>query len=168
MRVDLSALPEEQQGSEIDRGSRTAPGEPEPRQGPLVRVALFDRGLHKPARLLVVIHHLVVDGVSWRILLEDLQTAYQQLSSGEAMQLPPKTTSFKQWAERLTAYAQSAELQQELAYWLAAPRAQRSPAVDYPGGANTGHRPALCRCRSDHRDPGPAAGGPKGLSDPDQ
>ena len=107
-------------------------------QGPLIRVALFDRGPYKSARLLVVIHHLVVDSVSWRILLEDLQMAYQQLSTGKMIQLPPKTTSFKHWAERLTAYAQSAELRQELTYWLAAPGAQvgRLP-VDYPGGANT-------------------------------
>jgi non-ribosomal peptide synthase protein (TIGR01720 family) len=86
----------------------------------------------------VVIHHLVVDSISWRSLLEDLQMAYQQLSAGRLIHLPPKTTSFKHWAERLTSYAQSAELRQELTYWLAAPCAQvgRLP-VDYPGGANT-------------------------------
>ena len=89
-------------------------------------------------RLLVVIHHLVVDSVSWRILLSDLQMAYQQLSAGQMIRLPPKTTSFKHWAERLTAYAPSAELRQELTYWLAVPCAQvgRLP-VDYPGDANT-------------------------------
>src|SRR5574341_1552775 len=64
--------------------------------------------------------------------------AYQQFSAGKVVQLQPKTTSFKHWAERLTAYAQSAELRQELPYWLATPRAQvgRLP-VDSPGGANT-------------------------------
>ena len=86
----------------------------------------------------MIIHHLVVDSVSWRIVLEDMQMAYQQLSAGQMMQLPPKTTSFKHWAERLVAYAQSAEARQEITYWLAAPRAPvgRLP-VDYPGGANT-------------------------------
>jgi len=106
-------------------------------QGPLIRVALFAYAPHKSARLLVVIHHLV-DSVSRRILLEDLQIAYQQLHTGKVIHLPPKTTSFKHWAERLTAYAQSAELRQELPYWLGTPRTQvgRLP-VDYPGGANT-------------------------------
>ncbi|WP_308189244.1 condensation domain-containing protein [Nostoc mirabile] len=66
--------------------------------GSLVRVALFDLGVYKRCRLLIVIHHLVVDGVSWRILLEDLQTAYNQLSKGEAISLSLKTTSVKQWA----------------------------------------------------------------------
>ena len=63
--------------------------------------------------------------------------AYQQRSAGQMIQLPPKTTSFKHWAERLTAYAQSAELRQDLTYWLAVPCAQvgRLP-VDYPGDAN--------------------------------
>jgi len=50
-------------------------------EGPLLRVALLDLG-DQPNRLLLVIHHLAVDGVSWRILLEDLQQAYQQLSQG--------------------------------------------------------------------------------------
>src|SRR5439155_7870085 len=74
----------------------------------------------------------------WRVLLEDLQTVYGQLCSGATAALPPKTTSFKQWAERLVTYAQSATLRQELAYWLALPwtHVQRLP-VDHPGGANT-------------------------------
>jgi len=65
-----------------------------------MRVALFDLGVHVPRRLLLIIHHLVVDGVSWRILLEDLQTAYQQLSRKETMQLPAKT-SFQHWSYRV-------------------------------------------------------------------
>jgi len=47
-------------------------------------VALFNLGVDKTSRLLLVIHHLVVDGVSWRILVEDLQATYQQLERGEA------------------------------------------------------------------------------------
>jgi len=70
-------------------------------------------------------HHLAVDGVSWRILLEDFQTAYEQVSRGEAIHLPPKTTSFKQWAERST----QAELQQEQDYWLAE---RRKPVARRP------------------------------------
>ncbi|MBC1221786.1 amino acid adenylation domain-containing protein [Nostoc sp. UCD121] len=85
--------------------------------GPLMRVAYFDFGKDKLARLLIIIHHLVVDGVSWRILLEDLQTAYQQLSQGEEIQLPAKTTAFKQWAEKLSEYAHSSGLQLELEDW---------------------------------------------------
>ncbi|HEV8168895.1 MAG TPA: amino acid adenylation domain-containing protein, partial [Pyrinomonadaceae bacterium] len=106
--------------------------------GPLLRVALFDRGPDQTSRLLIVVHHLAVDIVSWGVLVEDLQTAYQQLSRNEAVQLPPRTTPFTQWTRRLKAYAQSNELREEVDYWLAARRASvGSLPVDYSGGANT-------------------------------
>jgi non-ribosomal peptide synthase protein (TIGR01720 family) len=88
-------------------------------KGPLMRVALFNLGINKPGRLLLIIHHLATDGVSWRILLEDLTTAYQQLEQEKPIQLPPKTTSFKDWAYRLLEYGQSEALAAELNYWLA-------------------------------------------------
>ncbi|WLS70581.1 non-ribosomal peptide synthase/polyketide synthase [Pseudomonas aeruginosa] len=84
--------------------------------GPLLRalLATFDDGNQ---RLLLVIHHLVVDGVSWRILFEDLQTAYRQLLAGQAVELPAKTSAFRDWAERLQAFAGDGGLDGELAYW---------------------------------------------------
>ncbi|KAA0984731.1 amino acid adenylation domain-containing protein [Pseudomonas sp. ANT_J12] len=84
--------------------------------GPLIRAVLVDLP-DASQRLLLVIHHLVVDGVSWRILLEDLQSAYQQISAGQALKLPAKTTAFKDWGERLQGHARSARLEAELAYW---------------------------------------------------
>ena len=85
--------------------------------GPLLRAVLatLDDGSQ---RLLLVIHHLVVDGVSWRILFEDLQMAYRQLRSGQVVVLPAKTSAFKHWAERLQAYALAGGLRDERAYWL--------------------------------------------------
>ncbi|MCG6573325.1 amino acid adenylation domain-containing protein [Pseudomonas sp. AF32] len=68
-------------------------------------------------RLLLVIHHLVVDGVSWRVLLEDLQQAYAQLQAGQTPTLPTKTSSTQAWAQRLQTHAGSAALQAQLAYW---------------------------------------------------
>ena len=56
--------------------------------------------------MLLVIHHLVVDGVSWRILREDLEAAYFAIVEGRRAQLAPKTTSMRTWAERVDAYAQ--------------------------------------------------------------
>ena len=82
---------------------------------------MIDLGPRRPAHLLLAAHHLVVDAVSWRILLEDLFNAYQQFASGQAIQLPPKTTSYKLWAERLQDYAQSEALSAELPYWLGSP-----------------------------------------------
>ncbi|WDZ59769.1 non-ribosomal peptide synthetase [Paenibacillus polymyxa] len=85
------------------------------RNGPLVRLALIR--LQESDHLLIVIHHLVVDSVSWRILLEDLETTYQQLANGEKLQLPAKTDSYKEWAARLSKYAQSELARQEISYW---------------------------------------------------
>ncbi|MCP3797620.1 amino acid adenylation domain-containing protein, partial [Paenibacillus sp. CH40] len=84
-------------------------------EGPLLKAGLFHcaDGDH----LLLAIHHMVVDGVSWRILLEDLSNAYEQAVRGEAIQLPAKTDSFRVWSERLSAYADSTEMESEHAYW---------------------------------------------------
>jgi amino acid adenylation domain-containing protein/non-ribosomal peptide synthase protein (TIGR01720 family) len=95
-------------------------------QGPLARAAWFEMG-DGHGRLLLVIHHLVVDAVSWRILLEDLLTLWSQLQAGGTPRLPAKTTSFKHWAERLAGYADSFDLQAELAVWTALADQRLSP-----------------------------------------
>ncbi|AXA24574.1 non-ribosomal peptide synthetase [Pseudomonas putida] len=82
--------------------------------GPLLRAVLADLP-DGSQRLLLVIHHLAVDGVSWRILFEDLQLAFEQLSSGKPLALPGKTSSQRDWAEQLRRYA--TEHSAELGYW---------------------------------------------------
>ncbi|MBW7473808.1 non-ribosomal peptide synthase/polyketide synthase [Paenibacillus oenotherae] len=83
--------------------------------GPLVKLGLFrtNEGDH----LLIAIHHLAVDGVSWRILFEDLAEAYRQAEQGEAITLPAKTDSYRYWSQQMAAYASSDELLKEAAYW---------------------------------------------------
>ncbi|MCF5332136.1 amino acid adenylation domain-containing protein [Pseudomonas syringae] len=88
------------------------------KNGPLLRAVLINLPQGEQ-RLLLVIHHLVVDGVSWRVLLEDLQQAYIALAAGQPALLPAKTSSLKSWAEHLQAYAHSPALEQELGYWQA-------------------------------------------------
>ncbi|MFI9722848.1 amino acid adenylation domain-containing protein [Streptomyces sp. NPDC052396] len=68
-------------------------------------------------RLLVVLHHLVVDGVSWRILMSDFAEAWQQVRSGKAPDLPAVGTSARRWASALEDEALSEEREAELAYW---------------------------------------------------
>ena len=85
-------------------------------QGPLVRFGLFKT--KKGDHLLMVIHHLVVDAVSLRILVEDLETAYQQaLQKKQSITLPPKTDSFQIWSQKLQQYANSWSLLAEIPYW---------------------------------------------------
>ncbi|MDB9527417.1 amino acid adenylation domain-containing protein [Oscillatoria sp. CS-180] len=86
-------------------------------EGPLLRGAFLYLGADQPARLLFIIHHLVIDGVSWRILLEDLALMYTQLREGSPIQLPLKTTPMKQWVEQLQTYAQTETLKTETRFW---------------------------------------------------
>ncbi|AVM22674.1 non-ribosomal peptide synthetase [Bacillus pumilus] len=83
--------------------------------GPLMKVICFHAkdGDH----LLIVTHHLVIDGVSCRILLEDFMSLYQQVAHGKTLVLPPKTHSFKEWAEAIERYAQTQLLKSQSEYW---------------------------------------------------
>jgi surfactin family lipopeptide synthetase A len=83
--------------------------------GPLFRVVLLrtDTGDH----LIFCAHHLVVDGYSWRILLEDLVSAYRQAADGQEIVLPAKTAPFRVWSEALLEYAATEELQAEIPLW---------------------------------------------------
>ena len=81
--IDLSTLPPSQLTSALVAKATELQASLNLESGPLLQVALFHLGSSKPDRLLLVIHHLAVDGVSWRILLEDLQTTYKQLHSGQ-------------------------------------------------------------------------------------
>ncbi|KAA3664907.1 MAG: hypothetical protein DWQ04_03355 [Chloroflexi bacterium] len=85
---------------------------------PLLRAALFDLGPSRPPRLLLIVHHLVVDAVSWRILLADLEHAYQQVVIGQPVELPKPLTSLAQWSQHLSKFAQDRQFQQERDYWL--------------------------------------------------
>nr|WP_236044168.1 non-ribosomal peptide synthetase [Pseudomonas arcuscaelestis] len=104
--------------AQLNAAADTAQRSLDLQQGPLLR-ALLATLADGSQRLLLVIHHLVVDGVSWRILLEDLQSAYQQSLAGQGVRLPAKTHSIKTWAEQLQADARSAVFEQQLAFWQA-------------------------------------------------
>ena len=135
-RVDLSVVPLPEQFAEMEKIAAARQASLNLTTGPLMRVVLFDLGHQQAARLLLIIHHLAVDGVSWRILLEDLFNTYQQLKRDEPIELPPKTTAFQDWALTLSNYSQSQALRSQLEYWLNQPWSQvvRMP-VDFPEGS---------------------------------
>uniref|UniRef100_A0A173H0U4 L-cysteine--[L-cysteinyl-carrier protein] ligase n=1 Tax=Polyangium spumosum TaxID=889282 RepID=A0A173H0U4_9BACT len=137
--VDLSSLAAGAQRAALDQVAARLQGSLDLSAGPVMRAALFTFGspgtaTDRSGRLLWVIHHLVVDAVSWRVLIPDLSTAYQQLAAGQAVRLPAKTTSFKRWAERVTAYARTAAFEEERAILALAPPA--ALPVDRPTGQN--------------------------------
>ena len=85
--------------------------------GRLVKVVEYELGAGRGRRLLLVIHHLLMDEASWPILLEDLERGYEQLKEGQEINLGTKTSSFKQWTDWLKENGATPELQQELEHW---------------------------------------------------
>jgi len=108
------------------------------KNGPLFQVVYFYGGDGPGDRLFVTVHHLAIDGISWRVLLEDFFGVYEQLARGLTPQLPPKTTSFKEWATRIREFARSDAVKAELDYWESLPveSAAQLP-MDNPQGLNT-------------------------------
>jgi amino acid adenylation domain-containing protein/non-ribosomal peptide synthase protein (TIGR01720 family) len=85
--------------------------------GLLLRVVLFRMSRGETDRVLLIAHHLVVDGVSWRILLEDLEHGYAQWRQSQEIELPAKTASFQRWAAHLKQQATSPAVEAEWPYW---------------------------------------------------
>ncbi|MCP6763251.1 MAG: amino acid adenylation domain-containing protein [Fischerella sp. CENA71] len=135
--IDLSATPIEQQAVIIERETNKLQASLDIQLGPVFRAQLFDCGIDQPQRLLLVAHHLVVDAVSWSILLEDLITAYRQLTRGEQVQLPAKTHSYQDWAMALRKYANSQILRAELPYWLTSAASMSVLPADHESTENT-------------------------------
>ncbi|MFE2286473.1 amino acid adenylation domain-containing protein [Streptomyces sp. NPDC059443] len=91
----------------------------DPAAGRMVGAVRFDAGPGLPGRLLLAVHHLVVDGVSWRILLPDLKTAYEALAAGRTPTLPPVATSYRTWANHQLRTAEAGARRAELPAWEA-------------------------------------------------
>ncbi|MCP5091522.1 MAG: amino acid adenylation domain-containing protein [Gammaproteobacteria bacterium] len=132
--IDLSTYWGEAQSRELEDACTEIQASLDLADGPLIRTALFDMGPGHAARLLITAHHLVVDGVSWRILFEQLWQAYRQAAQHQPILLPAKTTSLAIYADALHRLAQSDDLQSEVAYWQSVPpqNTQLLP-VDYDG-----------------------------------
>ncbi|MGH3875074.1 MAG: amino acid adenylation domain-containing protein, partial [Pseudonocardiaceae bacterium] len=138
-RHDLSELAPAQQQAAMLAAAATARADLDPTTGHLIRAVLFDLGTGQRPRLFLTVHHLAVDSVSWRILLDDLDTAYRQAATGVAVALQPPGTSAATWAHRLTEHVRSGALDTDLEHWTrvcgAAPVAL---PVDHPGGHSAG------------------------------
>jgi amino acid adenylation domain-containing protein/non-ribosomal peptide synthase protein (TIGR01720 family) len=106
-RASLAEIPDDLLAESIESRAASVQASVDLVDGPLVRAVHFDCGPSRPGRLLLVVHHAAVDAVSWRILFEDLESAYAARWAGQTPQFPQRTTSFKAWSERLVAYAES-------------------------------------------------------------
>ncbi|HEX5872987.1 MAG TPA: amino acid adenylation domain-containing protein, partial [Longimicrobium sp.] len=136
-RVDLSALDGDEQDRRLAEEADARQASLHLEHGPLGRAVLFDRGGGVRA-LLLVIHHLVVDTVSWRILREDLERACGQIEAGQPVDPGARSTSFQRWSGALEAYAASDTLAAEAPHWRAQGADGVAPLpVDGEAGAGT-------------------------------
>lgn len=136
--VDLSLFAEPEITTIVTRTMTTLQTSMDLDRGPLFQVVLFDCGSDKPSILLLIAHYLVADIEAWQILLEDVLTFYQQLATTGSIRLPTRSSTFKEWTERLHSYAGSDALAKEFAYWLDEARWHLLPLpLDNPQGKNT-------------------------------
>ena len=119
VHCDLSHLEEDARADALEKTLAALQRSLRLDRGPLLRLGWIDLGTGRPGRLFLVAHHLVIDGVSWRILLEDLEQAYGDLLAGNPPDLPPRTTSYRRWAQELEALASGPALAAEKERWLA-------------------------------------------------
>ncbi|KEO82731.1 non-ribosomal peptide synthetase [Tumebacillus flagellatus] len=105
--------------------------------GLVVKAALLNFG-KRQARLLFIIHHLVTDMVSSRILTTDLISIYENLEAGTDAKLPPKTSTYAAWVESATRQMNGDQGERAFAYWKPFLEAagQQSVPVDVPDGPN--------------------------------
>ncbi|HET8586931.1 MAG TPA: condensation domain-containing protein, partial [Candidatus Limnocylindria bacterium] len=133
--VELASVPAEQRAQTIE-ATATVLQAGLSLGGPLLRAAFMDFGPGNDGRLLIVVHHLVMDAVSWRILIEDLNAAAERLIERQPLEAARKTTSYLGWATRLAAAASDIAAR-ERNYW-SSDRWAEVPAlpVDHRIGTN--------------------------------
>ncbi|MFC9861629.1 MULTISPECIES: amino acid adenylation domain-containing protein [unclassified Streptomyces] len=140
-RVDIAGADGEKVRAVIAEQAERAVSRLSPSEGAIVRVVWFDAGPHEPGRLLVLGHHLAVDGVSWRILVPDLAEAWQAAYESRDATLQPVGTSWRRWAQWLTETAAEPAREDRVSWWAdqLAPEdvpvtaEPRDPAVDTMG-----------------------------------
>ncbi|HEU5155525.1 MAG TPA: amino acid adenylation domain-containing protein, partial [Streptosporangiaceae bacterium] len=121
-RHDLSGLDDDAVAAAVEAAATAARADLDLGTGRLIRALLFEFGSERPPRLLLTAHHLAVDGVSWRVLLGDLETAYRQIAAGRSVALEPVGTPFRQWARLLAGHVRAGGFDGALAHWAAATR----------------------------------------------
>ena len=166
---DLSGLPATEQQAAIEARAEELQRSLSLGQGPLIRVATFDLG-DNGHRLMVVVHHFAMDGLSWRPFWEDFDGMLNALEQGSPFTPSPETTPFVEWAHLLKERADSDEIRGEIRRWLDMPWDQVRPIPLGPSGRRRQHQrvgarghPRVQRGRDEGPVPGdarrPAQGG---------
>ncbi|MGC5563595.1 condensation domain-containing protein [Streptomyces sp. FR-108] len=133
-RTDVAGRPERDLAALVRQESDAARDRLRPREGNVLQAVWFDAGPDRRGLLALVVHHLAVDSISWRILAADLATAWQAVEKGAAIALDPVPTSFRRWSHVLAEQAHTRTAVAELPGWLERLR---------PGAARFGDRPRV-------------------------
>ncbi|MFE7952762.1 amino acid adenylation domain-containing protein, partial [Streptomyces sp. NPDC057426] len=118
-RVSVAALAPETLDAVLAADASAAAQRISPETGAVLQAVWFDPGPERPGLLFLTIHHMAVDGVSWRILLPDLAEAWHAARAGRPARLQPVATSFRRWAGHLHEQAQDPALLVQVPYWSA-------------------------------------------------
>jgi|GEM_PF-5363597 len=135
-RIDLTAVPSAEADDRLRAECVRLQRSLDLARGPLFRAALLCFGRGRADRLLLAAHHLTVDGLSFRILIEDLQRALDQLAAGRPIRLPLKTASFRKWAELRAAPLHQREVLERADFWRSIRPADPLPR-DFDRGRNS-------------------------------
>ncbi|MFJ7205932.1 amino acid adenylation domain-containing protein [Streptomyces sp. NPDC098789] len=129
--VDITALADDRLGAAIGAEARAAWSRLAPEAGLMLQAVWFDAGTQRPGRLLLAAHHLVVDGVSWQILLPDLRAAYEAVVADKQPQPAPVGTPLRHWAQLLRSEAlRDTRVAAETTLWTEALRLPAPTLVD--------------------------------------
>ncbi|MCX5609335.1 amino acid adenylation domain-containing protein [Streptomyces sp. NBC_00047] len=124
---DLSGLDESDQGAALDEAALAAQRSLDLGTGRLLKGVFFRLGAGRLPRLFLTAHHLVMDGVSWRVLLEDLSAAYTRFAEGRPAEPAVRTSSYQQWSRHLAELARGGGFEGELPYWHGVPAGAAVP-----------------------------------------
>ncbi|MFD5427789.1 amino acid adenylation domain-containing protein [Streptomyces sp. NPDC127084] len=131
-RVDAAGLDDEALRAVLLEEGEAVRSRIDPERGAVLRAVFFDRGPEQDGMLLMVVHHLAVDAVSWRVLLPDLAEACASVLAGEPVRLQPVGTSLRSWAARLTELAHEPALAADATRWTQILREPRVTLADRP------------------------------------
>ncbi|MCG6495240.1 amino acid adenylation domain-containing protein [Kitasatospora sp. A2-31] len=131
-RVDVTGLAGGELRTVTSEAWRAAQSRLDPEAGVMLQAVWFDAGSGAPGQLLLMAHHLVVDGVSWRIIMPDLAAAHEAVRAGRKPDLEPVGTSFRAWAEGLVKEASSPSRVAEMEIWTGMLQGRDAPLCARP------------------------------------
>ncbi|MFH9349067.1 amino acid adenylation domain-containing protein [Kitasatospora sp. NPDC017646] len=146
--VDLSGLDDAARDEALRAAITAAQTGFDVRTGRLFKGVLFTLGGDRAPRLFLAAHHYVVDAVSWRVILADLDTGHRQAARGERVDLGARSTSFQDWSHRLNGLVADGGFDAEMAYWARVEKATVDAAVlpvDLHGDNTAGSTRTLTR-----------------------